>query len=381
MRRWPIGRRIALGLALPLLVVILIGAVAHRSITLLVESGTASGDRRAMRWADASRGLILYGTAAAILLGLGAAVAAGRQIAQPLGRLAEAAGRIGGGDFGHRVAAGGAGEIARLEAAFNRMAEGIETLQGEMERRNRQLESANGELESFSYSVSHDLRAPLRHVAGFAELLERQAGPGLDAQSRRRLAAISAAAREMGQLIDDLLDFSRLSRATLKPERVELARLARETALEAGAGAPHRAIDWKIGDLPAVEGDPALLRQVLVNLIGNAVKYTGNRERAEIEIGCRREAGEVVVFVRDNGAGFDMRYAGKLFGAFQRLHRRDEFEGTGIGLANVRRVVNRHGGRTWAEGEIGAGATFYFTLPAYREGANERVAIHTAGRG
>jgi signal transduction histidine kinase len=228
---------------------------------------------------------------------------------------------------------------------------------------NQQLRIANQELESFSYSVSHDLRAPLRHIDGFVKLLDKQSGGKLDERSHRYLNIIADSARQMGVLIDDLLVFSRMSRTELRRSKVALDSLVHEAVNAAQMESSGRHINWIISRLPEVEADAAMLRQVWVNLIANAVKYSRPRDPAEIEIGCRADNGEFVLFVRDNGVGFDMQYADKLFGVFQRLHHADEFEGTGIGLANVRRIVSRHGGRTWAEGKVGGGATFFFSLP------------------
>jgi PAS domain S-box-containing protein len=228
---------------------------------------------------------------------------------------------------------------------------------------NQQLEEANRELESFSYSVSHDLRAPLRHVQGYVEMLTREAQAQLSDKSRRYLKTITDAAREMGQLIDDLLAFSRMGRSEMREATIDLAALVAEVRRGLEPAAPDHTIEWKIRDLPRVRGDAAMLRQVLVNLLGNAVKYTRRRPVAAIEVGVAgEEDGRIIFYVRDNGAGFDMRYADKLFGVFQRLHRADEFEGTGIGLASVRRIITRHGGRIWAEARVDGGATFYFTL-------------------
>jgi PAS domain S-box-containing protein len=229
----------------------------------------------------------------------------------------------------------------------------------------RQLESANKELEAFSYSVSHDLRAPLRHVQGYVEMLARESQGALSEKGRRFLRTISDAAREMGVLIDDLLSFSRMGRAEMRETEVDTAQLVAEVREALARESVGREIRWTVGELPAVRGDAPMLRLVFVNLLGNAVKYTRRCAVAEIEVGCAgREEDRLVFFVRDNGAGFDMKYADKLFGVFQRLHRADEFEGTGIGLATVRRIVGRHGGRTWAEGRLNAGATFHWTLPA-----------------
>jgi light-regulated signal transduction histidine kinase (bacteriophytochrome) len=243
----------------------------------------------------------------------------------------------------------------------------IARLNTELERRVRertvQLEAANHELEAFSYSVSHDLRAPLRHIDGFIEILQSNAASQLNAENRKYLRIIAEAARQMGVLIDDLLAFARLSRARLNKRVLGLDSLVRDAMRHLKRETEGRQIEWVVHKLPEVRGDPNLLRQALANLISNAVKYSGGRERARIEIGAKVNSTEIVVFVRDNGVGFDMRHADKLFGVFQRLHRANEFEGTGVGLAIVRRIVHRHSGRTWAQGAVNSGATFYFSLP------------------
>jgi PAS domain S-box-containing protein len=226
------------------------------------------------------------------------------------------------------------------------------------------LAELNRELEAFSYSVSHDLRAPLRHITGFVGLLGRSATPKLDVEEQRRLQTIADAATRMGRLVDDLLAFSRMGRTALQKRRISLADIVRDARREIDNDPSGVRVTWKIGPLPDVDADPAMLRLVFVNLLSNAVKYSRGRPRPTVEIGVEGAGTEeTVIFVRDNGVGFDMQYAGKLFGVFQRLHSSDEFEGTGIGLANVRRIINRHGGRTWAEGAVNAGATFYFSLP------------------
>ncbi len=237
----------------------------------------------------------------------------------------------------------------------------------ELERRASELTAVNQELEAFSYSVSHDLRAPLRHLTGFATLLERQAA-SLTTEDRRLLGEIAAAAGRMERLIDDLLAFSRIGRTPLVKSHVDLNRLVRDAAAEAMAGAGGRDIAWQYDTLPAVDADPTLLRLVFVNLLSNAVKYSATRDRAEIEVRVDGAgSADTVVLVRDNGVGFDPRYGHKLFGVFQRLHRAEQFEGTGIGLANVRRIVQRHGGRVWADGQPDRGATFYVALPRERK--------------
>jgi len=233
----------------------------------------------------------------------------------------------------------------------------------ELLERTAQLEAANKELESFSYSVSHDLRAPLRHIAGFALLLQKKGGSILDEQTLHYLNTISESAKQMGILIDDLLAFSRIGRSEVKKSRINLGYLVKGVLEDFREETKDRDIAWEVGEFPEVSCDGSMLRLVFVNLISNAVKFTRPRSKADIEIGCIPKKDEFIFFVRDNGVGFDPKYQDKLFGVFQRLHRQDEFEGTGIGLANVRRLIHRHGGRTWADGEIGKGATFYFSLP------------------
>ena len=237
-------------------------------------------------------------------------------------------------------------------------------LEQRVAERTVELQTANSELEAFSYSVSHDLRAPLRHVRGFMDLLQKGAGPSLSEQSLLQIERIFRAVKRMGNLIDDLLAFSKIGKSAMKKNDVDLNQLLQETLRDFQDDANGRNIVWEIRPLLSVQGDRALLRLVFVNLISNAVKFTGARAQAKIEIGCASaNNGETVIFIRDNGAGFNQQYADKLFGVFQRMHSQDEFEGTGIGLANVRRIIQRHGGRTWAQGEIEVGATFYFSIP------------------
>jgi light-regulated signal transduction histidine kinase (bacteriophytochrome) len=233
----------------------------------------------------------------------------------------------------------------------------------EIRRLNIALEAANREQEAFRYSVSHDLRAPLRHILGYVDILQTAAGQTLDETSRRHLQTIAQSATQMGQMLDALLELSRMGRAEMRSESVSLAALVKDVRRELRSESKGREIDWQIGDLPEVQGDSLMLRQAIVNLLSNAMKYTRPRPKAKIEIGAKNGGRETILFVRDNGVGFDMNYAGKLFGVFQQFHPSSEFEGAGIGLANVRRIILRHGGRTWAEGKVDGGATFYFSIP------------------
>jgi signal transduction histidine kinase len=240
----------------------------------------------------------------------------------------------------------------------------------ELNEANQKLRTANQklamtmqELESFSYSVSHDLRAPLRHIQSFADLLKRDTTSTLSEKGTRYATVIIDSGKRMGKLIEDLLDFSRMGRSEMQQVTVNMNEVVAEVVREVAAQNPERKIDWNIATLPNVEADRAMLHLVWLNLISNSIKYTRQREVSKIEVGVESKENEIVFHVRDNGAGFSMSYVHKLFGVFQRLHRQEEFEGTGIGLANVRRIITRHEGRTWAEGEPDVGATFYFSLP------------------
>jgi hypothetical protein len=236
-------------------------------------------------------------------------------------------------------------------------------LEKSVRERTAELEAANKELEAFCFSVSHDLRSPLRHIDGFANLLATQHAAQMPEEARSFLAHITTSSKRMGQLIDDLLRLSRLGRQHLSRAPVNLADMVGEVLTDLARENPGRKVEIVIGDLPGCTGDWSLLKQVFVNLLSNAYKFTREREPARIEVGSREQSGERVYFVRDNGAGFEMERAAKLFGVFQRLHAPEQFEGTGVGLSIVQRIIHRHGGRIWAEAELDKGAAFYFTLP------------------
>jgi signal transduction histidine kinase len=245
-----------------------------------------------------------------------------------------------------------------------RIAGEISKLNMVLAQRNDDLLAANEDLEAFGHSVSHDLRMPLRHIQAYIGMVETSAASKLDAQEQRRLEGARQAARRMSQLIDDLLSFSRIGRTTLSAVHVDMSELINNTLRELTPEVQGRNIEWNLGKLPRVRGDRALLHQVWVNLLSNAIKYTRPRELARIEVGAVQQERELIFWVKDNGVGFDMAYSDKLFGVFQRMHTVQEFEGTGVGLANVRRIIQRHGGRTWAEAERDQGAKIFFSLPA-----------------
>jgi len=241
-----------------------------------------------------------------------------------------------------------------------------ETLERRIKERTAQLEKTNEELEAFAYSVSHDLRTPLRFIGGMMELLHERSASVLDETNLRCLELISGEIQKVLSIVDDLMEFSRVGHAEMRSTVVSLNELVQDVQRDLQPELEGRLINWKVESLPEVYGDPGMLRFALQNLLSNAIKYTRPRRPAEIAIGSTSRNGELVFHVRDNGVGFEMRRVDKLFRAFQRLHSAEEFEGTGIGLANVRRIIDRHGGRTWAEGRVGTGATFYFSLPKTR---------------
>lgn len=260
-------------------------------------------------------------------------------------------------------------EIRILQALANSTSVAMENVQlyagleQKVAERTARLQALNEELDSFSHSVSHDLRTPLRHLDSFSGLLQREAKGNLSPKAMHYLQIIAESAQNMTKLIDNLLAFSRTGRAELRRSNINMGRLVEEVWRELEPEKKGRQISWSVADLPEVEGDGALLKQVWLNLLSNAIKYTGRREGTEIRVGATARDGEMEFFVQDNGVGFDMQYADRLFGVFQRLHHKEEFDGIGIGLANARRIIQRHDGRIWATAEINQGATFYFTLP------------------
>jgi len=257
-------------------------------------------------------------------------------------------------------------EMLELKKCLEQRTEALASMQDDLERKNVRLEAASKELEVFSYSVSHDLRAPLRHLHGWTTALQEDYEASLDERGRGYVAHITQSVEHMSLLIDALLGFARMAQQPLNQEEIAFDELVREVITDLKPEQAEREIEWTVRPLPVVLGDRSLLRQVWVKLIGNAIKYTRHQAGAHIDIGTMSDEGQdPVFFVKDNGAGFDMKRADRLFGMFQRLHRREEFEGTGLGLAHFRRIVARHEGRTWAHGEAGKGAVFYFSLPKH----------------
>jgi signal transduction histidine kinase len=294
-----------------------------------------------------------------LLLSLGLS----RGLVRSVSALTRGFARFGRGEFGEPIPVLGRDEIGDLARDANSMAADLDRTITDLRRTELALKTANQGLEAFSYSVAHDLRAPLRGINGYSRALEEDYGAALDAQAHEYLGRIVAATERMGELIDALLSLARVTRAEFRREPVNLSRLADAVVKQLRASQPERVVDFvNQGDVSA-EGDSPLLRALLDNLLGNAWKFSGARSGgARISFGMEKRDGTPVYYVRDNGAGFDMAYANKLFAPFQRLHSQSEFAGTGIGLATVQRIVDRHGGRVWAEGKVGEGATFYFTL-------------------
>ncbi|MDB6038807.1 MAG: aphA [Verrucomicrobiales bacterium] len=327
------------------------------------------------------RNLTVLGVVSAIVL-LIARIYSQRFFLSPIRKVISAADRLAGGDLAARTGiTKGSTELNQLGMRFDFMAQSlmhrhieIEKQKAEITKMNADLETRvndrterlafmNRELEAFSYSVSHDLRAPIRHMNGFADLLQKHNGASLDEKGARFLRMIRESSKRMGALIDDLLLFSRIGREELRHTKFSSLNLVDEVITSLRPDFDGRNIEWTIEPVPDICGDRGMFRQVWLNLIGNAIKYTKTREIAKIAIGSKIDKpGEVIFFIRDNGVGFQMQYVDKLFGVFQRLHSESEFEGTGVGLANVRRIVGRHGGRTWAEGEPEKGACFYFSV-------------------
>ena len=352
--------------------------------TLLIRAELAELRDRQWRYAGIV-GAVLVGS---FLLALAISRVVAKTISRPILRLADTARMVSQQrDYSVRVAPEGNDEISQLILTFNTMLDELqgqnleledarEELERRVEHRTRDLAAANKELEAFSYSVSHDLRAPLRAIDGFSKALLGSYGDQLDDRGRHYLERVRAGTLRMADLIDDLLGLARVSRKEMARQRVDVSEIASRVAQELARRPPARQVRVEVEAGLEAEADPQLLTIVLENLMGNAWKFTGKTQDARIDVGRRADGHEAAFFVRDNGAGFDMAYADKLFGAFQRLHGEADFEGTGIGLATVQRIVVRHGGRVWATGEVGKGATFYFTL----EPIHDQQAHTSSGR-
>lgn len=338
--------------------------------TVYIESDLQGMDQRVKRYAA----ILLLVLGISFLAALFISSRLQPLIARPVLQLAETAGIVSRQrDYSVRARPGNRDEVGLLIETFNQMLAQIEErdtelqeARGELENRvaerTAELQASNRELEAFTYSVSHDLRAPLRQVHGFARVISERCGEQLDPQGQAYLKRVEDGASQMGRLIDDLLNLARLGRRELRRQPISLAPLVQEVRDELLGEVNGRNVEWRVQALPEVDCDRGLMRLVFANLLGNALKYTRPREVAVIEVGQKVENGESTIYVRDNGVGFNMKYADKLFGVFQRLHRSDEFEGTGVGLATVQRIVHKHGGRIWAESAPERGATFSFTL-------------------
>ena len=312
--------------------------------------------------------LVLIGGIVLVLMGVIAAWIMSRNISRPLAQLTNAATIISQGDYSGAVDIHRKDELGELANAFNTMATKVYKMHRELERkvaeRTLQLENANKELEAFSYSVSHDLRTPLRAISGYSIMLKEDYEDKLDAEGLRIIGNIISNAKTMGQLIDELLAFSRLGKKELALAKVDMKQLAETVAAELAHN--EEAGKYKINidaSLPPAEGDGGMIKQAMMNLVGNAIKYSSKKQEPEIRIGAKAEADRTIYYVQDNGVGFDMAYSGKLFGVFQRLHSIEEFPGTGVGLALVKRIIDKHKGQVWADAVKGEGATFYFTIP------------------
>jgi light-regulated signal transduction histidine kinase (bacteriophytochrome) len=258
--------------------------------------------------------------------------------------------------------------LAQIQERDTALQTSQEQLEQRVEQRTAELDTTNKELEAFTYSVAHDLRAPLRHIQGFSNLLMESLGPQLETDAKKHMDHIVEGTQQMGRLIDDLLNLARLGRQEPRLQVTGLNSLVQEVLRDLKSETEGRDIHWQVGDLPFVDCDPGLMKQVFYNLLSNAAKYSRPRNPAVIDIGQMSVEGQLVTFVRDNGVGFNMKYVHKLFGVFQRLHRREDFEGTGVGLATVQRIIHKHGGRIWAEAEIDKGATFFFSLASENNG-------------
>lgn len=339
--------------------------------TVYIESDLEQLSARLVRYMGIMAVVLFVSLLAALVISFSAK----RAISEPIAHLAKTA-QVVSREKNYSLRANMAGlrgDLADLTESFNDMLSQIQQrdsalergrteLEHRVEQRTAQLADANRELEAFSYSVSHDLRAPLRHIDGFSAILEERYGPALDPDAQRYLKHVREGARNMGMLVDDLLNMAQIGRKELVCKPTDMNLLVREVIVELRSDLEGRQIDWRISSLPTVDCDPGLMKVVFTNLVSNAVKYTRKTASAVIEVNQMMQDGSTLIFVRDNGAGFDQKYVHKLFGVFQRLHRAEDFEGTGVGLATVQRIIQKHGGQIWARGEVNKGATFSFVL-------------------